>query len=299
MSTFIDNTYRKYLLPRRLVFFDLDGTIIPSTHPSGRRTIIAVHSYEKLKIFAKESLGIENLPNLSHEQCSQWHSDHNGPLGLIKHILNTIELTDDFKECLSDHYKGLFERRLEAYRTEDLKHDIVPNSYLDFLHSLKSIASLILISYRYQPRIDFFKSLEKVHLTKNGLFGAHNSFLVGGPSSSPDGSKARLVGKMWRREIRAQRRLTSDTGKTYPPIMIGDSIRDIHFAADSGGIFFGVCDTGVDSKHVLINEIKELRGDLDNNSRVFLSVADQELQSTLYTECESYIETLRLLPDEY
>ena len=40
MSTFIDNSYRRYLMPRRLIFFDLDGTIIPSTHPSGRRTAI-------------------------------------------------------------------------------------------------------------------------------------------------------------------------------------------------------------------------------------------------------------------
>ena len=138
-------------------------------------------------------------------------------------------------------------------------------------------------------------SLEYIGLTKNGLFGPHNAFSVGGPSSSPDGSKARFVGKMWRREIRVQRRLTSDSGKTFPPFMIGDSIRDTHFAADSGGIFFGVCETGIDSRQVFIDEMKELGNDLDSNSRVFPSLADPELQAILHSECESYIQALKKL----
>jgi hypothetical protein len=121
---------------------------------------------------------------------------------------------------------------------------------------------------------------------------------VGGPSSSADGSKARFVGKMWRREIRAQRRLISETGKTFPPFMIGDSIRDLHFAADAGGVFFGVSETGVDSKHALLNEVKELGVDLDTNSRVFPSIEDPELQDLLFKECEAYIEALHNLPEE-
>ena len=298
MSTFIDNTYRRYLLPQRLVFFDLDGTIIPSTNVSGRRTVIAIHAYEKLRKVAKEKFGIDNLPDLDHEQCSQWHRDHRGPLGLIKHILRNEELDIEVKECLGDYFNGLFQRRLAEYNREDLKYDIVPESYLKFVQSLTDIATLILVSYRYQPQKEFFASLEYVGLTNNGLFGAHNAFSVGGPSSSPDGSKARFVGKMWRREIRAQRRLTSDTGKTFPPFMIGDSIRDIHFAADSGGIFLGVCDTGVDSRQTLINEMKELGNDLDSNSRVFSTIADPELQSIVRTECEAYIKALRNLSAE-
>ncbi len=298
MSTFIDNTYRRYLLPQRLVFFDLDGTIIPSTNASGRRIIIAIHAYEKLKKVAKEKFGIDNLPDLTHEQCSQWHREHRGPLGLIKYILRNNDLDVDIKECLSDYYNGLFQRRLEEYNRKDLKYDIVPDSFLEFVQSLTDLATLILVSYRYQPQRDFFTSLEHVGLTRHGLFGAHNAFSVGGPSSSPDGSKARFVGKMWRREIRAQRRLTSSTGKTFPPFMVGDSIRDIHFAADSGGIFLGVCDTGVDSRQSLIDEMKELGNDLDSNSQVFSSIADPALQNILHTECEAYIEALKHLSDE-
>lgn len=298
MSTFIDNTYRRYLLPKRLIFFDLDGTIIPSTNVSGRRIAIAIYAYEKLRKVAKEQFGIDNLPDLDNKQCSQWHRDHSGPLGLIRHVLRNIELGEEVKECLSDYFNGLFERRLEEYNTEDLKYDVVPDSYLEFVQSLTDIASLILVSYRYQPQRDFLSSLDDVGLTMNGLFGAHNAFSVGGPSSSADGSKARFVGKMWRREIRAQRRLTSDTGKTFPPFMIGDSIRDLHFAADSGGIFLGVSETGVDSRRGLINEMKELRNDLDSNSRVFSSIADPELQSILRSECEAYIEALKRLTAE-
>ena len=297
MSTFIDKTYQSYLLPKRLVFFDLDGTIIPSTNANGRRIAIALHAYDKLRSVAKESLGIKDLPDLDKEQCSQWHREHGGPLGLLKQILSDSDLSDDLKDCLGFYFNGLFNKRLEEYNRNDLKYDIVPESYLDFIHSLSKIASLVLISYRYQPQRDFLKSLQVVGLTDNGMFGPHNAFSVGGPSSSPDGSKARFVGKRWRREIRAQRRLTSDNGKSFPPFMVGDAIRDIHFAADAGGVFLGVAETGVDSKEKLINEIKELGNDLDNNSRVFTSIEDPELQNTLITECEAYMEALKHLPE--
>lgn len=298
MSTFIDNTYRRYLLPKRLVFFDLDGTIIPSTNASGRRIAIAINAYEKLRKVAKLNFNIDDLPNLDKEQCSQWHREHGGPLGLIKHLLRDSNLNTDVIECLSFYFNGLFHKRLEQYHKDDLKYDIVPESYLEFIHSLTDIASLVLVSYRYQPQRDFLASLEAIGLTNKGLFGSHNAFSVGGPSSSADGSKARFVGKMWRREIRAQRRLTSNTGKTFPPYMIGDSIRDLHFAADAGGIFLGVSDTGVDSRQALINEMKELKNDLDSNSRIFSSIADPELQSILNTECEAYIEAVNRLPTE-
>ena len=268
-------------MPKRLVFFDLDGTIIPSTNATGRRIAIAIHAYEKLRDVAKQNFGIDNLPDLEKEQCSQWHRDHGGPLGLIKHVLRDADLAPDVKECISFYFNGLFKQRLEEYKKEDLAYDLVPDSFLEFVQSLADIASLVLVSYRYQPQRDFYASLEEVGLTKNALFGPHNAFSVGGPSSSADGSKARFVGKMWRREIRAQRRLTSDTGKTFPPFMIGDSIRDLHFAADSGGVFLGVSETGVDSKQALISEMKELGKDLDANSRVFPSIEDPELQRIL------------------
>jgi FMN phosphatase YigB (HAD superfamily) len=73
MSTFIDNTYRRYLLPQRLVFFDLDGTIIPSTNASGRRIIIAIQAYEKLKKVAKEKFEIDNLPDQVHHLMDLRH----------------------------------------------------------------------------------------------------------------------------------------------------------------------------------------------------------------------------------
>jgi len=181
---------------------------------------------------------------------------------------------------------------------DDLKFDVITDSSLQFVQSLAEVATLILVSYRYQPKRDFYNSLDAIGLIKNGLFGTHNAFAVGGPSSSADGSKARFVGKMWRREIRAQRRLTSETGKTFPPYMIGDSIRDLHFAADSGGVFFGVSETGVDSRQALLNEIKELGGDLDTNSRVFPSIEDPELQNILFSECEAYLDAIKHMPEE-
>ena len=298
MTTFIDNTYRPYLLPKRLVFFDLDGTIIPSTNAMGRRIAIAINSYEKLRTFAKEKLDIHYLPDLDNEDCSQWHREHGGPKGLIKHVFRDVQLDADVKECLAFYFNGLFNERLEQYHPNDLKYDVISESSLQFVQSIAEVASVILVSYRYQPKRDFYNSLDAIGLTKNGLFGTHNAFAVGGPSSSADGSKARFVGKMWRREIRAQRRLTSETGKTFPPFMIGDSIRDLHFAADSGGVFLGISETGVDSKQTLINEIKELGGDLDTNSRVFPSIEDSELQNILFTECEAYIEALKYMSEE-
>jgi phosphoglycolate phosphatase-like HAD superfamily hydrolase len=298
MTTLIDNTYRPYLLPKRLVFFDLDGTIIPSTNAMGRRIAIAMNSYEKLRVVAKEKLAIDNLPDLDNEDCSQWHREHGGPKGLILHVLRDVGLDDDVKECLAFYFNGLFSERLEQYHPDDLKFDVLSDLSLKFVQQIAEVATVILVSYRYQPKRDFYNSLDAIGLTKNGLFGTHNAFAVGGPSSSADGSKARFVGKMWRREIRAQRRLTSETGKTFPPFMIGDSIRDLHFAADAGGVFFGVSETGVDSKHALLNEVKELGVDLDTNSRVFPSIEDPELQDLLFKECEAYIEALHNLPEE-
>ena len=299
MTTFIDNTYRPYLLPKRLVFFDLDGTIIPSTNAMGRRIAIAVNSYEKLRAVAKDKFDIHDLPELHNEDCSKWHREHGGPVGLIKHVMRDAKLDADIKECLAYYFNGLFNKRLEQYHPDDLKFDILSEESLKFVQALSEVATTILVSYRYQPKRDFYNSLDAIGLTKNSLFGTHNAFAVGGPSSSADGSKARFVGKMWRREIRAQRRLTSETGKTFPPFMIGDSIRDLHFAADAGGIFLGVSDTGVDSKQALIKEIKELGSDLDTNSRVFPSIEDSELQNILFTECEAYIEALNYMPEEY
>jgi phosphoglycolate phosphatase-like HAD superfamily hydrolase len=296
MTTFIDNTYRTYLLPKRLVFFDLDGTIIPSTNSTGRRIAIALHAYEKLRSVANEHFNINDLPDLNRDDCSRWHREHGGPVGLIQHALRNTELDSNIKDCLSYYFNGLFNERLAQYHPDDLKYDTVSESSIAFIHSLANLATLILVSYRYQPQRDFYASLEEIGLTKNGLFGPHNAFSVGGPSSSADGSKARFVGKMWRREIRAQRRLTSETGKTFPPFMVGDSIRDLHFAADSGGIFLGVSTTGVDSKEALIKEIKELGSDLDSNSRVFPSIEDPDLQNTLITECQDYIDALNFLP---
>ncbi len=156
---------------------------------------------------------------------------------------------------------------------------------------------MILVSYRYQSQFEFLTSLEDLKLSQDGLFGPNNAFAVGEPGTSSDGSKARFVGSMWRHEIRAQRRLTSDIGKTFPPIVIGDSIRDIHFAADIGGIFFGVSETGEDAHDVLVAEIKNQEENLNSRSRVFLSLADEQIQRRLIEECEAYAKTISTLHD--
>lgn len=280
--------YRKYLLPRRLVFFDLDGTIIPSTAASGRRVAISLSTYLIVKRFAQNNFDIAELPELDNKLCSEWYRTHGGPQGLINRILKDTHVTDEVKDCLSFYFNGLFNRRLTQYVREDLKYDVVPDEHLEFLQMLSSKASMILVSYRYQTQFEFLRSLEDLKLSRNGLFGPHNAFAVGEPGTSSDGSKARFVGSMWRREIRAQRRLTSEIGKTFPPIVIGDSIRDIHFAVDIGGIFFGVGDTGEDSSDTLLKEIKHQDQNLHARSRVFSSLADQLLQKRLLEECEAY-----------
>jgi phosphoglycolate phosphatase-like HAD superfamily hydrolase len=288
MSNFTDDDYRKYLLPRRLIFFDLDGTIIPSTAASGRRIAISMSTYNEVREFSRDSFQAPELPEIDEALCSEWYRSHGGPHGLIKRILKDTELPEEVKDCLSFYFNGLFNRRLTQYLQEDLKHDTVPESHLSFLHTLSEAASMILVSYRYQSQFEFLNSLEQLKLTENGLFGPNNAFAVGEPGTSSDGSKARFVGGMWRREIRAQRRLTSSIGKTFPPIIIGDSIRDIHFAVDTGGVFFGVSETGEDSPEMLLAEFKKQSGQLNIRSRVFSSLADEQLQRRLLEECEAY-----------
>ena len=297
MSTFTDTDYKKYLLPKRFIFFDLDGTIIPSTAASGRRIAISLSTYLHIKKFAVEHFEISELPDLNEEECSNWYRNNGGPQGLIKKILEEIKLSEEVKDSLSFYFNGLFNQRLTQYLREDLKHDEVPDSHLDFLKTLTAKATMILVSYRYQSQFEFLSSLEDIQLSQDGLFGPNNAFAVGEPGTSSDGSKARFVGGMWRHEIRAQRRLTSDIGKTFPPIVIGDSIRDIHFAADIGGIFFGVSDTGEDSHATLVSEIKNQGESLNSRSRVFLSLADEQLQKRLLEECDAYRETILTLND--
>ena len=204
--TSMNDGYRKYLLPNRLIFFDLDGTIIPSTAASGRRIAISQSTYESVKEFAQTNFKIEGLPNLDNSICSEWYRQHGGPQGLIAKILADTECSDEIKDCLSFYFNGLFNRRLTKYLQEDLKHDSVPGAHLEFLNSISGDAVMILVSYRYQSQFDFLTSLSELGLTTGNLFGPNNAFAVGEPGTSSDGSKARFVGTMWRNEIRVQRR---------------------------------------------------------------------------------------------
>ena len=153
--------------------------------------------------------------------CSEWYRNHGGPQGLINRVVQDSAVTDEVKDCLSFYFNGLFNRRLTQYLREDLKYDKVPYEHLEFLQTLGTEASMILVSYRYQTQFEFLRSLEELKLSQKGLFGPHNAFAVGEPGTSSDGSKARFVGSMWRREIRAQRRLTSEIGKTFPLSPLG------------------------------------------------------------------------------
>lgn len=295
----IDNSeYRKYLLPARLVFFDLDGTIIPSTAASGRRIAISLSTYTRVRQFAQANFGLAGLPEIDRELCSDWYRDHGGPQGLINRILEDTRIEDDVKDCLMFYFNGLFNRRLTQYLREDLQHDKVPEEHLQALRSISAEASIILVSYRYQTQLEFLCSLQALQLDRNGLFGPHNAFAVGEPGTSSDGSKARFVGSMWRREIRAQRRLTSAIGKTFAPIVIGDATRDVHFAVDVGGIFFGVGETGEDSAETLLAEIKRQGNNLHARSRVFRSLADKALQKRLLEECSEYKKAVASLKPE-
>lgn len=296
MSSSISNDYRDHLLPKRLIFFDLDGTIIPSTNASGRRIAISLSTYEQVQNFAKSSLKFDgNLPTLSEEKCGEWYRTHGGPKGLIKRVLQDTEMPDEVKDCLSIYFNGLFTRRLTQYLKDDLKHDFVPEENLEFLRELSSIAQMVLVSYRYQSQFDFLNSVEELGLCRGGIFGPNNAFAVGSPGTSSDGSKSRFVGGMWRHKIRAQRRLTSEIGKTFPPVCIGDSVRDIHFAVDVGGIFFGVSETGEDSQKTLVKEIKRQEDSLSSRSRIFDSLSDPELKRRLIEECHDYMEAVKNL----
>ena len=297
MTSAIDPDYKKYLLPKRLVFFDLDGTIIPSTNAAGRRVAISMSCYEQVLLFAKQHLRLMALPVLTEEKCGEWYRSHGGPKGLIRRVLLETPVADEVKDCLSDYFNGLFTRRLTQYLSDDLEYDATPEAHIQFLVEFASLASMILVSYRYQSQFDFLNSVDKLGLGRNGLFGPHNAFAVGAPGTSSDGSKARFVGAMWRNEIRAQRRLTAANGKTFPPIVIGDSVRDIHFAVDIGGIFFGVSETGEDSRATLVAEIKEQESklNLSARSRIFDSLASQPLQQRLIEESEQYRNALHSL----
>ncbi len=289
MASSISDDYREHLLPKRLIFFDLDGTIIPSTNASGRRIAISLSTYEQVRTFANRELQFEGeLPELSEDKCSEWYRTHGGPKGLIKRVLEDTQLSNDVKDCLSVYFNGLFTRRLTQYLKDDLEYDVVPEENLEFLRELSTMAQMVLVSYRYQTQFDFLNSVEELGLSRDGVFGPNNAFAVGSPGTSSDGSKARFVGGMWRHQIRAQRRLTSEKGKTYPPICIGDSVRDIHFAVDVGGVFFGVSETGENSQATLVSEIKKQEDSLSSRSRVFDSLSDPELKRRLIEECTDY-----------
>lgn len=296
MPSSISDDYKEHLLPKRLVFFDLDGTIIPSTNASGRRIAISLSTYKQVRDFASTTLKFEGqLPELSEDKCSEWYRTHGGPKGLIKRVFQDTDLSDEVKDCLSIYFNGLFTRRLTQYLRDDLKHDFVPKENLEFLTELSSIAQMVLVSYRYQTQFDFLNSVEELGLSHEGVFGPNNAFAVGSPGTSSDGSKARFVGGMWRHQIRAQRRLTSEIGKTFPPICIGDSVRDIHFAVDVGGIFFGVSETGEDSQETLVKEIKKQDDSLSSRSRIFDSLSDTELKRRLIEECIDYRDAVKNL----
>ena len=298
MPIFTDTNYRENLLPKRLVFFDLDGTIIPSTSTDGRRVAIAISTYASLVSFSRKYFHIKKFPVLEKEQCSLWYKKYNGPEGLIKRILSEVELTKELIHCLSYYFMGLFNCRLTQYNKNDLEYDTAPKEHINFLSSLAEIATLVLVSYRYQTQFDFLKSLEELGLTQDGLFSPENAFAVGGPGTSSDGSKSRFVGSMWRREIRAQRRLVADSGEKFPPFAVGDSTRDIHFSVDIGGIFLGVSETGENNVDSLNKEIERMGDNLHPDSCIFPSLADENIQQYLLDECQLYIDTIQVFDAE-
>ncbi len=296
MSSSISDEYRDHLLPKRLLFFDLDGTIISSTGAKGRRIAICISIYDQICVFAKSVLGLDvNFPKLSEEQCSEWYQEHRGPRGLITRALQDTDLPEETKNCLSYYFEGLFKSRLIKYLKEDLAHDFVLQEHYDFLKELAPMAYMVLVSYRYQTQLQFSNCIEELGLGRDGLFGPNNAFAVGAPDTSSDGSKARFVGAKWRNEIRAQRRLTSAIGKSFPPIAIGDSVRDLHFAVDIGGIFFGVSETGEYSRSTLVSELKKHEDTLSTRSRIFDSLSDTELKNRLIEECKHYQDAVKNL----
>ena len=298
MPSQIKPEYRQHLLPKRLLFFDLDGTIIPSTKASGRRIAISLSTYEQVRDFVRKNLNVaDEFPDLTEEQCAEWYKTHGGPKGLLRRVLQDTSYSDEIKDNLTIYFNGLFTKRITAYLKDDLKYDSVPEENLDFLQELSSIAHMVLVSYRYQTQFDFLNSVEDLGLSRYGMFGPNNAFAVGAPGTSSDGSKARFIGGMWRKEIRAQRRLSSDIGKTFPPICIGDSTRDIHFTVDIGGIFFGVSETGEDSQETLVNELKRLEDSISSRSRIFDSLCDPELKRRLLEECNAYRDAVKELED--
>lgn len=151
--------YQKYLLPRRLIFLDLDGTIIPSTAASGRRVAISLSTYANIKDFAQTNFDLVELPEMDNKLCSEWYRNHGGPQGLLNRILQGSPVADEVKDCLSFYFNGLFNRRLTQYLFEDLKYDEVPDEHLEFLRTLGAEASMILVSYRYQTQFEFLWSL--------------------------------------------------------------------------------------------------------------------------------------------
>ncbi len=120
MSTFTDTDYKKYLLPKRFIFFDLDGTIIPSTAASGRRIAISLSTYQHIRGFALEHFHIAELPELDEQRCSDWYRNKGGPQGLIQKILEDVKLSVEVKECLVFYFNGLFNQRLTRYLREDI-----------------------------------------------------------------------------------------------------------------------------------------------------------------------------------
>ena len=129
-------------MPKRLVFFDLDGTIIPAQplciipSTAGRRVAISLSTYSKVKQFAQVNFGLAELPDMDNELCSEWYRTHGGPQGLINRVLKDTRVTFEVKDCLSFYFNGLFNRRLTQYLREDLKFDVVPDENLEFLQVL-------------------------------------------------------------------------------------------------------------------------------------------------------------------
>lgn len=259
---------------------------------------IALNVYNKVQEFAIHNLQATDLPTVNEQQCSKWYRKYGGQHGLIQRILKDAPLSDECKSCLAFYFDGLYKQQLTQYLPEDLAYDKVPEIHLEFLHTLSKVSTMVLISYRYQNQFEFMRSIEQLNLCQQGLFGLTNAFSVGKPGSSSDGSKSRFVSSKWRYEIRAQRRLTAANGQTFSPIAVGDSIRDIHFAIDIGGVFFGVSDTGEASAEILLAEFEKQKEQLHIRSRVFATLADNELQRHLLEECEAYMTEIAAFQDK-
>lgn len=239
------------LLPRRIVIFDLDGTITISL---GRRYRCYLEAVETIRPAWDEAMerrqkadgrrALRLLEPISKEEFFRVYPTLSNISELLpREVVPPTDQRNPGEDILAQIFSNTFHRRLQAYTDEQLSWDVVPEENKRAIAALLKLFSGSIVSYRSMEKPRMLKQLRALGLVNDGngvseMFNEIDVNLCGGNGLSSRRAKVAFIRQWYDPLIKAQQAIGA------LPIMVGDSEGDFHVALELGMLFVGITTGG-------------------------------------------------------